>query len=1185
MFLSRLKRDRPHLPLFDNCLREVSHLRNSSNLYHYPNALVLLLGRLLYNGVTSHALMKVNSHTLRRRLPSMSWRVFVISMLAFAGTCSDILCQVDRQPQTSRIPVTIRGEDGTEIRLYDDSRALLIGVSQYKNGWKNLPGVSKDIEEIRTALEKQGFNVVVIKDPSRVEFDQAVRQFIRDWGQAENARLIIYFAGHGHTLKTIDGRDLGYIVPSDAPLPGRELGSFKEKAIGASTSDLQIMQRQIGSFKEKAVSMTEIENYALQIEAKHALFVFDSCFSGSLFDAMRGSSDLIMTKVSKPVRQFITAGTAEQTVPDESVFRSQFIEGVNGEADLNKDRYVTGSELGMFLEDRVSSYTGGTETPRYGKIRNPKLDKGDFVFVLPRVSTGYGRFYLDQYISVAVRFPEQSRPIDSQLVIPSVGKSVERSIKQGERHLYIIPLIAGQFTELSLDHEGTPITIVIVDPSGKKVLERISAGRKAKERVTFIAEASGSYQYEVQSLSETVGQGKYRLALNELRSATAKDRTLEEANRLENQVSELYASGKYRQALELGERVLIIRSKELSPDHEQVADALNNLGLIRQEIGDYENAEMLQERALAIRLKTLGSNAVAVATSLKNLAQIHFANGNYSKAEKEYLQALQIFESNFGRDNLEVADVINEVGSIYESKGDYSRSLYHYQNALSIRQKILGPNNPTVAASLNNLGLLYAAMGSYDQAEELLSRSLDIAEKSFGSNSPYVAQSLHNLGWIYYSRGQYVKAESVLQRAIFINESNLGPDHPSVAQSLDNLGAVYLARDNLAGAESVWRRSLTIREKANGPNHPDVARSLANLGSLAQKRGDLVNAKIFFERSLMISERVFGPTHPQVAKALSLLASVYGQQGDKENAFNHVSRALMVMRALGDKGGERQILAAIDQLGFSVLNDPARTEVRVPFSFYSPLEGFGTVTIRRDKSVTNIRLNFRSLPSNLHNVYVYAVDLTGKLSRLGLVKITKGFGAFSATVPLARFILLTSPMANLTRYAPGVKIFSQTTILEESALVQLQAATGERVYSPGMPVPVRASYTVPMLDIPKINPSGETAFKIKFADGVHPQTSIKLQKSGNRTEIKLHFRGLQEPQKEKKYILWAVSSKNQFQRLGEIGIMDGEASIESNSAFPDFGLLITSEDSGLQPSSNPAPSGPLVAVVERLVKS
>ena len=88
-------------------------------------------------------------------------------------------------------------------------------------------------------------------------------------------------------------------------------------------------------------------------------------------------------------RQFITAGSADETVPDESIFRRQFVAALTGEGDVDGDGFVTGTELGEFLQKTVVNYSRAAQHPQYGKIRNPNLDKGDFVFSVgaPRQET------------------------------------------------------------------------------------------------------------------------------------------------------------------------------------------------------------------------------------------------------------------------------------------------------------------------------------------------------------------------------------------------------------------------------------------------------------------------------------------------------------------------------------------------------------------------------------------------------------------------------------------------------------------------------------------------------------------------------------------------------------------------------------------------------------------------------
>ena len=257
--------------------------------------------------------------------------------------------------------VRIPGPDGKEVALYQGSHALLIGASAYTNGWPKLPQVPDDLRAVRAVLERQGFAVTEVIDPDHRALRRAFDEFINAHGADEDSkdnRLLFYFAGHGHTLDESFGGKMGYILPVDTPPP----------------------QRDPAGFRATALDMHQIEVYARRIQAKHALFLFDSCFSGSIFALSRGIPEPISYKAARPVRQFITSGGADEKVPDESIFRAQWVAALNGEGDLTGDGYVTGAELGLFLEDTVANYSQGSQHPQYGTIRDPRLDKGDFVF-------------------------------------------------------------------------------------------------------------------------------------------------------------------------------------------------------------------------------------------------------------------------------------------------------------------------------------------------------------------------------------------------------------------------------------------------------------------------------------------------------------------------------------------------------------------------------------------------------------------------------------------------------------------------------------------------------------------------------------------------------------------------------------------------------------------------------------
>jgi formylglycine-generating enzyme required for sulfatase activity len=285
--------------------------------------------------------------------------VFAVS-LAWLGLLPSWAWASDAAPQPG-LALVVRDRAGKPVGCYRESHALLVGVSDYRAGWPDLESVPEEIDRMAEALTEKGFHVVKVLDPDCDRFQNALEAFVDRYGFDRDNRLLFFFAGHGYTRL---GRK-GYLVPADAPDPREDDKGFVRKAI----------------------SMGRMLALAREIEAKHALFVFDSCFSGTIFKT-RGlprRPQYISDLTSRPVRQFISAGSAGETVPSRSVFTPLFIRAIGGAADVDRDGFVTGTELGMYLHREVLAYRSG-QTPQYGKIRDPELDEGDFVFFVDRPS-------------------------------------------------------------------------------------------------------------------------------------------------------------------------------------------------------------------------------------------------------------------------------------------------------------------------------------------------------------------------------------------------------------------------------------------------------------------------------------------------------------------------------------------------------------------------------------------------------------------------------------------------------------------------------------------------------------------------------------------------------------------------------------------------------------------------------
>jgi formylglycine-generating enzyme required for sulfatase activity len=243
-----------------------------------------------------------------------------------------------------------------KITLYTKSKALVIGMDHYSSPWPQLSNGIKDAEEVAKALTAQGFEVTLKRDLQSDELDRTLKSFFVLEGDDVDTRLLLWFAGHGYTR-----RDEGYIVPVDAPSPKAD-----------------------AEFRDKAISVRRFGEYMREANSRHVLAIFDSCFAGTVFNTARSMPPPAITlATTEPVREFISSGEADQEVSDDGTFRKLFLAVLAGkepDADANHDGYVTGTELGLFLHQKITNLTYNRQTPRYGKLNALGYDRGDFVF-------------------------------------------------------------------------------------------------------------------------------------------------------------------------------------------------------------------------------------------------------------------------------------------------------------------------------------------------------------------------------------------------------------------------------------------------------------------------------------------------------------------------------------------------------------------------------------------------------------------------------------------------------------------------------------------------------------------------------------------------------------------------------------------------------------------------------------
>ncbi|GHH59633.1 MULTISPECIES: polysaccharide deacetylase family protein [Gammaproteobacteria] len=260
-----------------------------------------------------------------------------------------------------------RGEaaaDATVTTGYEKSWALVIGIDDYAK-WPRLEYAANDAQAIADALTGRfGFpssQVIVLKngEATRNNILAAFHDRLADGRTQKNDRVFVFFAGHGATRRLASGRELGYIIPADSDP---------------------------AEFASDAIAMSDIQNIAESLQAKHVLFVMDACYSGLGLTRGGGGVNAYLRENARRVgRQMLTAGGADQQVADSgpdghSVFTWVLLQALSGKADLNGDGLITGTELAAYVAPAVSAVS--QQTPAFGSL--PGSQGGEFVFQVPQ---------------------------------------------------------------------------------------------------------------------------------------------------------------------------------------------------------------------------------------------------------------------------------------------------------------------------------------------------------------------------------------------------------------------------------------------------------------------------------------------------------------------------------------------------------------------------------------------------------------------------------------------------------------------------------------------------------------------------------------------------------------------------------------------------------------------------------
>jgi hypothetical protein len=240
--------------------------------------------------------------------------------------------------------------------------ALLIGIYQYEDRrWPTLDDIPLQLAVLKDGLKEHFETVEIIENKTSDKIWQKLDTFLRVNGNSSDARLLIYYAGHGYNERVDQYNTLrGYITGTDTP------------AIMAKTKS------EYDSARLKSISMVRIRGPLQEIRARHVLVILDNCFSGTIFNTRSISQSQSLTAetieflMGKMARNLITAGSASERIPAHSPLPELFLNAIGGAADNYGHGVVSASEIGNYLRAQLIQRQDIGSRPKKGPLREKR---------------------------------------------------------------------------------------------------------------------------------------------------------------------------------------------------------------------------------------------------------------------------------------------------------------------------------------------------------------------------------------------------------------------------------------------------------------------------------------------------------------------------------------------------------------------------------------------------------------------------------------------------------------------------------------------------------------------------------------------------------------------------------------------------------------------------------------------
>jgi tetratricopeptide (TPR) repeat protein len=239
------------------------------------------------------------------------------------------------------------------------------------------------------------------------------------------------------------------------------------------------------------------------------------------------------------------------------------------------------------------------------------------------------------------------------------------------------------------------------------------------------------------------------------------------------------------------EAVRILRSVPGAPP-EELASALNNLGVVHFIMGDMDAGIAASEEAIAINRQLGQEGTYKAMFDLHNISQIERGAGRFDDAERHTREALVLVERFAGMKHPHRASVLASLALIKRSKKEFAEGEKYQREAIEILTELDLGNSPDAGIAFLNLASLLRDQDKLPEAVDAGREAVRIVDGVPGQDPWISAAARMSLGRALTASKRYPEAEKPLQEAWVLLEP-LGIDPKRRSSGLLALCQLYKA--------------------------------------------------------------------------------------------------------------------------------------------------------------------------------------------------------------------------------------------------------------------------------------------------------------------------------------------------------------------------------------------------------